>query len=162
MNWELVGILADVVGAGAVVASLVYLARQIALSNKLARAEAYRQPNSDLTSLNATFTTIPVFNLALRRVFRGASRAEFNEEERAVLDAYMVSVSNLFEQLAREIREGILDADAFENFGGYGLIITQYYRTSWALYKNAGAMGKKFQNQLEELFDLDSSIEAEV
>ena len=162
MNWESVGILAEVVGAFAVVASLVYLARQIALSNHLARAEAYRQPNSDLTSLNATFTTIPVFNLALRRVFRGASRSEFNEEERAVLDAYMVSVTNLFEQLAREIHEGILDSDAFDNFGGVGLINTQYYKTSWSLYKNTGAFGKRFQIELEERFDLDGSIEAEV
>ena len=162
MNWELVGILAEVVGAFAVVASLVYLGRQIALSNHLARAEAYRQPNSDLTSLNATFTTIPVFNLALRRVFRGASRAEFNEEERAVLDAYMVSVTNLFEQLAREVREGIIDSDAFDNFGGYGLINTHYYKTSWSLYKTSGAIGKGFQNELEGLFDLDSSIAAEV
>jgi len=56
MNWESVGILADVISAFAVVASLVYLARQIALSNQLARAEAYRQPNSDLTSIHATLT----------------------------------------------------------------------------------------------------------
>ena len=162
MNWELVGILAQVVGAIAVVASLVYLAKQIAMSNHLARAEAYRLPNSDFTALNATFTTIPVFNLALRRVFRGAIRTEFNEEERAVLDAYMVSITNLYEQLSREIREGILDSDAFENFGGSGLITSPYYRTSWSLYKNSGALGKRFREEFEGVFGLDSSIVAEV
>ena len=36
MNWELVGIPAEVVGAFAVVASLVYLGRRIALSKHLA------------------------------------------------------------------------------------------------------------------------------
>ena len=79
-----------------------------------------------------------------------------------MLDAYMVSVTNLFEQIAREIREGIIDSDAFENFGGNGLISSNYYRTSWSLCKNSGAFGKKFKDELEKAFDLDSSIRADV
>lgn len=41
MNWEAVGVIAEVVGAGAVVMTLVYLAVQIRQSNFQAQGEAY-------------------------------------------------------------------------------------------------------------------------
>jgi len=42
VNWEMLGALGEIAGAVAVVISLVYLARQIGVSNRLARAEAWR------------------------------------------------------------------------------------------------------------------------
>ena len=57
MNWEAIAAIGEVVGATAVVVSLVYLATQVLVSNRLARAEAWRVPNSDLNAINATFST---------------------------------------------------------------------------------------------------------
>ena len=158
MNWEIIGVLAEIVSAIAVVISLIYLARQIALSNRLSRAEAYRTPTSDLNTINATFTTIPVFNLALRRVLRGESRSEFNEEERGVLDAYMISITNLYQQIAREIHEGVLEVDAYTNFTGKGFFGTNYYKTSWPLFKEY--LSKEFTDEFEKVFELDPNIES--
>jgi hypothetical protein len=158
MNWQIIGVLAESVSAIAVVISLIYLARQIALSNRLSRAEAYRIPTSDLNTINATFTTIPIFNLALRRVLRGESRSGFNEEERGVLDAYMISITNLYQQIAREIREGVLEVDAYTNFTGISFFGTNYYKTSWPLFKDY--LGKVFTDELEKVFQLDPKIES--
>jgi len=66
MNWEMLGAVADTAGAIAVVVSLVYLSRQVADTNRLARAEASRAPNSDLNMLNASFGTDRAFRAATR------------------------------------------------------------------------------------------------
>ena len=108
--------------------------------------------------MNGTFTTIPVFNLALRRVLSGENRSEFNEEEKAVLDAYLISVTNLYEQIFREILEGVIDPDAYEYFGGKGLLRSQYYKTSWPVYRRY--LSEKFNDEFENIFNLDPSIEA--
>lgn len=96
-------------------------------SNRLARAEASRTPNSDLNALNAAFGTDPVFRVAMRRVLAGASRDELDPEQR-------ISLTNIQEQLAREVREGVLVPGALD-FGGTGSFRLPYYRSSWPLYR---------------------------
>lgn len=131
MDWEVISMVADVVGATAVVVSLIYLAQQVRTSNRLARAEAYRSPNSDL---NATFSTDRAFRKAFRRALEGATREDMDPDERTVLDGYLISVTNIYEQLSRETREGIIESGS-DRFGARGLFALPYYRTSWSFYK---------------------------
>lgn len=152
------GSLGELVAAIATVATLIYLAIQIRASNRLARAEASRTPNSDLNSINSSFGTDPVFRVAMRRILTGATRTELEESERMVLDFYLVSITNIQEQLAREIREGILDPDALD-FGGAGLFLLPYYRASWPLYR--GYLTSAFVESFEKQYELDPSIDAE-
>ncbi len=157
MSIQDLGSLGELVAAIATVATLIYLAVQIRASNRLARAGASRTPNSDLNSLNASFGTNPTFRAAMRQVLEGASRTELDEDARLVIDFYLVSITNLQEQLAREIREGILAPDALD-FGGAGLFLLPYYRTSWPLYR--GYLSSPFVRDFEKQYDLDPSIEA--
>jgi hypothetical protein len=151
------GSLGELVAAVATVATLIYLAIQIRASNRLARAEASRTPNSDLNSINAAFGTDPAFRAAMRQVLTGASRDELNADDRTVIDFYLISITNLQEQLAREIREGILDPGALD-FGGAGLFLLPYYRTSWSLYRDY--LTSDFVRDFEKQYDLDPTIEA--
>src|SRR5512134_2191746 len=116
------GNIGQLIAAIATVATLIYLAVQVRASNRLARAEASRSPNSDLNSLNAAFGADPTFRTAFRLVLGGATRDELQPEQRTVVDFYMVSVTNIQEQLAREVREGILDSDDLD-FGGAGIFV---------------------------------------
>lgn len=134
MTWDTVGAIAQVASAIGVVVSLIYLARQLRMSNRLARAEAYRAPNSDLNSLNATFSTDVVFRAAFRKALEGATRDNLEPDERTALDGYLISVTNIYEQLARETREGILDPGTLA-FQARGLLQLPYYRTSWTFYR---------------------------
>jgi hypothetical protein len=152
------GSLGELIAAIATVATLIYLAIQIRASNRLARAEASRTPNSDLNSLNAAFGTDPTFRAAIRKVLAGASRTELEEGDRLLIDFYSISITNLQEQLAREIREGILDPHALD-FGGAGLFLLPYYRTSWPLYREY--LTAPFVRDFERQYDLDPSIDAE-
>jgi hypothetical protein len=136
MNWEAIGAVGEVAGAIAVVLSLMYLAHQVRTSNKLARAGAWRQPTSDLNSLNAAFAIDPVFRRALSRAyFEEAERSAFEPDEAMALDLYLVSITNLYEQLFREVREGVLDDRAMKDFGAQNLLKTAYYQSSWEVYR---------------------------
>lgn len=158
MTIQDLGSLGELVAASATVATLIYLAIQIRASNRLARAEASRTPNSDLNSLNSAFGTAPVFRAAMRRVLTGASRNELEADDRTIIDFYLISITNIQEQLAREIREGILDPDALD-FGGAGLFLLPYYRTSWPLYRNY--LSSAFVHDFEKQYEFDPSIEAQ-
>jgi hypothetical protein len=158
MNWEIVGVVAEVVGAAAVVVSLIYLARQVRTSNRLARAEAYRSPNSDLNTLNAAFSIDPVFRQAFRRAIDGATRKQLEPDERTVLDGYLISVTNIYEQLDREIREEILDSESL-GFGAHGLFELPYFRISWGFYRQN--LGSRFVESFEARFSLDPLVEVE-
>lgn len=157
MTIQDLGSLGELVAAIATVATLGYLAVQIRASNRIARAEASRTPNSDLNSINAMFGTRPAFRAAMRRMLQGASRTDLGDDDRILLDFYLISVTNLQEQLAREIREGILPPEA-RDFGGSGLFRLPYYRTSWPLYR--GYLTTVFVRDFEKQYDLDPSIEA--
>ena len=149
------GNLGELIAAIATVATLIYLAVQVRASNRLARAEASRSPNSDLNSLNAAFGTDPTFRAAIRLVLAGARREDLEPEQRTTVDFYMVSITNIQEQLAREIREGILDPDA-RDFGGAGMFPLPYYQTSWPLYRPY--LGSAFAKDFEDQYGLDPSI----
>jgi hypothetical protein len=153
---EDLGNLGELIAAIATVTTLIYLAIQVRSSNRLAKAEASRSPNSDLNALNATFGTNPAYIAAIRKVLAGASRDELAPDDRTMVDYYLLSVTNIQEQLAREIRAGILDSDALD-FGGAGLFLLPYYRDSWALYR--GYLSSRFVEDFEVQYELDPTKE---
>jgi hypothetical protein len=152
MSWEAVSAIAETVGTVAVLLSILYLAKQIRISNRLARAEAWRSPNSDLSALNATFVADIDFRKNLQRVRTGAVRSDFAPDAQVHLDFYFISVANLYEQIFREIREGILDDRAIHDFGAKALFGTPYFRTSWQ--NLSGNLGKSFVPFFEAEFEL--------
>jgi len=157
VNWTAIGALGEVAGAVAVVLSLLYVGRQVASSNRLMRAEAFRNPNSDLNHLNAAFGTDPVFRSALPLAREAEDRASLPPSDRVVVDLYLLSITNIFEQLVREVNEGILDDAAIESFGAQAIFDLPYYRDSWPFY--ARALSHSFVAFAEGRFGLDSSPE---
>lgn len=156
MNWDLWSTVGELIGAAAVVVSLVYVSRQIRMSNQLARAEASRTPTSDLNMLNASFGTNSEFRAALRKAIEGTERKDFDSDSRVLLDLYFVSVTNIYEQLSREVREGILSDEALD-FGGKGLFELPFYRTSWPILKPF--LSSSFTEHFEKRYSLNPDLE---
>jgi hypothetical protein len=153
MEWDALGAIGELIGALAVVGSLAYLATQVRTSNRLARAEAWRLPNSDLNTINASFSTDPVFRQAMHRAYyERANRAALSDDEAVAIDMYLISIANLYEQIYREIREGILDASAIRDFGAHSMIETPYFRERWFAYRRS--LGPSFVSFFEAEFDL--------
>jgi len=156
MNWDMLTALSELAGVIAVVISLVYLGRQVRMANMLARAEASRTPTSDLNMLNASFGQNRDFQVALRKAVGGQERPAFEADERVLLDLYFVSVTNIYEQLLREYREGILGEDALD-FGGKGLFELPFYKTSWPILRPF--LSSSFVGEFEQRYSLDPNIE---
>ena len=128
----MIGALGELAGAAAVVVSLVYLARQVRMSNRLAQAEAWRNPVSDLNSLNATFGSDPAFGMALFRILDGSDGSDLDDGEATRVMIYLISVANIYEQLFREVRDGVLDGRALAEFTGSGVFDLPFLRANWA------------------------------
>jgi hypothetical protein len=152
------GSLGELIAAIATVATLIYLAIQIQTSNRLARAEASRTPNSDLNSINSAFAVHLEWRVAMRKVLTGSIRTDLEPDDRLLLDMYLISLTNLQEQLAREIRAGILRPEEMD-FGRAGLFRSTYYKTSWSLYRDY--LTEVFVGEFEKRYELDPTIEAE-
>ena len=75
-----------------------------------------------------------MFRSEFQNVLRGAVREEVGDDARMAIDLYLISMTNLQDQLVREIRAGILEEDA-QDFGGAGLFLLPYYRGSWPLFR---------------------------
>ena len=73
-------------------------------------------------------------------------------------DYYLVSLCNIYDQLTREVREGILDRSA-RDFGGKGLFVLPYFSQSWPLYKLH--LGSDFVAEMETEFDLETENQPE-
>ena len=159
MTIQDLGSIGEIIAAAATIITLLYLAIQLRASNRLARASASRAPNSDLNAINATFGVDPVFRRVWRRVMAGAVRPEIAPDERTLVDFYMISVTNVYEQLAREMRSGVVGAEAFD-FGATGLFKLPYYRTSWALYRDY--LSSEFVRDFEQRFHLDPAHPVEL
>ncbi len=114
----MIGAIGEIAGATAVVASLVYLARQIRFSNRLAQAEAWRSPISDINGLNSTFGLDATFRDAVFRVLDGASPNDLSSDESRLVEIFLISVFNCHEQLFREVSRGVLDQRALSEFAG--------------------------------------------
>lgn len=152
MNWEMVGPIVEIVGAAAVVFSLVYLARQVRFSNRLAQAEAWRAPISDITGLNATYGLDPGFREAIFKVLEGASPDDLDPDETRLIEIFLVAVFNCHEQLFREVDRGVLERRALSEHGGSFLFTLPFTRERWVALRQR--LGAPFVDYIESNFDM--------
>ena len=133
---QLLGNYGEFVGAIAVVVTLVYLSRQIAMSNKLAKADAWRSRFSEFTSLNAAYGVNTAFYYAMKKLYNGDLDADLNDAEKALANSFIISVLQMYEQFFREVRTGILDSSALDEFPGHSVFVLPYFREQWPFYRN--------------------------
>jgi hypothetical protein len=148
----MIGAIGEIAGALAVVVSLVYLARQISFSNRLAQAEAFRSPISDINSLNATFGMDPVYREAVFRVVDGASPDDLDSDQTQLVEIYLISVLNCYEQLFREVSRGVLEEEALSEWGGRFLFELPFTRGRWSGMRQR--LGLSFVEYIESTFDM--------
>jgi len=147
MNWEALEAVAEVIGAIAVLATLLYLARQIQQTGRYAKANTQQvlvdEYNRYLKELSG--------DEAMRRRFRLALRSweQLSNDDRAAIHIYLASLINHFEQ-AYYLHETQLVPDAvFDAFRRLtlGLILTEGGAEFWAECK--GGFGADVRDYLD-------------
>ena len=150
INWDAIGAAGEVVGAIAVVASLIYLAGQVSHNNKLAKN------NSLQTVLQSemNFASILMDNAELwDRIISGESFSDREEQRKATIlyNLYILDSANRFYQH----KTGYLDEQNWE-----GRMATLHTFVKWPLFEvwrnSLGATGHS-----QEFLDLIDEIRAE-
>ena len=140
MNWDVIGATGEWAGAFVVVATVIYLSRQIRESNKHAKAESERELQM---SWDEKVVGAALHDAHLRTVARKGyeSFESLSDDEKAVFMMLMTQVANHLELVLRMERDGLLSADIAETYRGNCLAILgtpggrEYWKMGNGLYQ---------------------------
>jgi hypothetical protein len=134
MNWEIGAAVAEIVGAIAVVISLIYLALQIRAQTNLSRLAAQHEVSNGIREASLLFATEDISDLFV------CGNKDFDSMPEAELIRLIVAITNLFrvwEEAFSEARDGHLEAANWEALSGdYSQLMgTSSFRRVWDLRK---------------------------
>ena len=114
MHWEALSSTAEIVGAIAVVVSIIYLARQVNHSNKTAEAATTLEVSRLLAEWHGRLNQTP--ELAYILIKGTENTADFSEHEKARFLATIAELFILLEGLHRQHLLGFVTDDAWKPF----------------------------------------------
>ncbi len=112
VNWDAIGALSELVGAAAVVASLVYLANQIRHNSRSVEAATNHAIARGRNELNIALAANPELSDLL---IRGTHDFDsLQPEERQRYNIYIISVLNIFEDAYVQYSKGLASRESWE------------------------------------------------
>jgi len=143
MDWQAIGAFGEIVGAGAVVASLIYLATQLRQTNTLARAATYEAIGSRFSDLWMNMALNPEWAEITRRWSRDPLNAQdvegLSETEKHRMVAFFVAQHRQFEATWRQVKLGLIDSSTMFKFGNdapaFKGVISDNQRLLWPQIK---------------------------
>ena len=112
MNWEAIRAIAELLGAVGVIASLVYLGRQIRDGQRALRASSYQQFREDIFQTMNRGMTDPGIARATRSGM--ANFAELEEEDAHQFNFWAHGVVHSYDNAYYQYRMGMLDDERWE------------------------------------------------
>ena len=137
MDWTMVGALGEAAGAVAVVASLLYVGRQVRQNNSIARAEAYREVTMGWARLLHLWADDRPAANALMQSGAGTRLADLPED---VQNSFLLRISatfRVFETIYQQVTEGILDSEALDMLWGHSATTTPMFRDAWVRLRDS-------------------------
>ncbi|RLA42583.1 MAG: hypothetical protein DRR06_07295 [Gammaproteobacteria bacterium] len=130
MNWDAIGAIGEIVGATAVVLSLLYLALQLRQSTNFARME-YHTKTIDSMAPSYHWRAANPHNA---RIFREGLQdfRTLNADERVMLDSVLSTIVLSFKDILEARKNNLLDSDTYKAWEGYvGALISMPGGTLW-------------------------------
>ena len=118
VNWDAVGAIAEIVGAAAVVASLIYLAvlirqngRQAEEQVRALRLQAYDSAGADFSALRLHISSSPQLSSVWRRAKQSYSALEPDEQAQAneLLHELLWAYQNIISRMEQGTNDGVLE-----------------------------------------------------
>ena len=140
------------------VLSLLYLSRQIRISNRIARADAYRFTKTRTSVLVDDWGSDPEWaELFIRIRYQQVSRKDLTPRERAVAGLRLQALVLNFEAIHHDVREGILPESAYDILG-HDTFSIPYIHEIWPLLRNE--YSEEFRSFFEGRFGLPATSES--
>ena len=137
MNWQAIGALGEIVGATAVVVSLLYLAAQVRQGTRAMRAQAAHDALGAIRDFNKPMMTDP----AMARLFRVGTEnpGELDADERSQFGFLVFNFLKTAEALHSQFLNGTLEA---ETWHAWEYVFAQYAKSPgfaayWSLRSKA-------------------------
>lgn len=111
MNWDAIGAIGEIIGAFAVVISLVYLAQQIRSQNAQAKLSSLREMSRELRSTTSMFSTKDISDILVRA---NADYDSLNDAETVQLLVLVTNIFRAWENAFLENRDGGLEGNAWD------------------------------------------------
>jgi hypothetical protein len=138
MDWNAIGALSQIFATGAVVVSLLYLARQMKQSTATARAAAYQSFVEQQGALTMAFlTNSRLTDVFTRAVVKRASLSEFSEVDRTAVIMLCALQARIYEVMFRQVREGVLDDSALHLVAGISFLNSPAWTEVWPMVSPA-------------------------
>ena len=112
MNWDAIGAIAELLGAIGVIASLMYLARQIRDGQRALRASSYQQFRQDIFQSMNQGMNDPQTARAIRSGM--ANFAELDEEDAHLFTFWIHGAMHSYDNAYYQFRMGMLDDERWE------------------------------------------------
>jgi hypothetical protein len=148
VNWQAIGAVGEIIGAIAVLVTLIYLARQISHSNRLMRTEArsvFLQGRE--TALQALYGN----DKLIESILKAKKTEELSELDNQRLEYYYRSVFVLWDWEYEQYRAGLLDESPVQRYKS-SLDYYPLFKESWSVHKSS--LNPKFVQYLEtNVFD---------
>ena len=112
MNWEAIGAVGEIVGAVAVLATLLYLALQIRQNTRFVQAATYHSAIRARNEFNFAVAMNPELSALLIRAADRNTALDAEEQQR--FNALMWALFNLFEDAFVQHSQGLLSRESWE------------------------------------------------
>jgi hypothetical protein len=112
MNWDAIGAIGEIIGAVAVIVSIIYLAMQVRQNLNLVRGSGYQAAAQTANHILGGWSSNP----DSLRVFITAQESypELNREEMALAHTHFLQIINMYESLYYQYQAGVLDSNIWE------------------------------------------------
>ena len=137
MNWEAVGAIGEILGAIAVIVTLVYLAAQIRQNSRFVKAATYHSTVRARNEFNFAVATTPELSALLLRARDESITLDADERQR--FNSLMWGLFNLLEDSIVQRENGLLTPESWEStrWSAAGLLKSSGVR-DWANRNSAG------------------------
>lgn len=115
MDWDAIGAIGEVLGAAAVVATLLYLARQTAQANRIAKAAVARELSQKYSNLYELIASDPGISGLVTRLRDPLFKAKSVEEEERV-ENFCLLVAGIWLSTGAAHEQGQIDQKTYRLF----------------------------------------------
>ena len=149
MTWATAGVIAEVVGAIAVVVSLWYLAVQLKQNTELERAELEVQLGVTWAEMHDNMIQNP--SLAKAWDLAESNQSAMSDEDLRAYLWFIAKSFHILEGMFRQYRRGLLAADVWEPYDGYIFGVLQIEAVMGWWHSDGALTSREFRDHVENL-----------
>ena len=154
MNWDAIGAIGEVVGALAVVVSLIYVATQIKQNTSATRRQTHQELSDSTLSLNQSISSDPKVAELLTR-----SKADYDslsDSEKTQLFFLFINYFNMWDSAHSNRLDGLLGDNGWRVWNqGMTFILSEYgsAREIWNVAKEKQIYNAQFERHVDTVLE---------